>query len=182
MLLTVNAIAASVGWAAVAVYYGAPLLVFGTFLVVTTFLHHNDEDTPWYADSAWTYVKGSLSSVDRDYGALVNNVSHNIHLHQIHHLFPKIPHYRLRRGKRSVLWRALRTDKRNRSHGRVPRCVSRARAREDWLDAGAALPEPAQLGAVRVGGGAQRRVCVCGRQEGLRAQVAVKRHCFHEPF
>ncbi len=98
VLLTVNAIAARVGWAAVSVYYIAPLLVFGTFLVVTTFLHHNDEDTPWYADSAWTYVKGSLSSVDRDYGVLVNNVSHNIQLHQIHHLFPKIPHYRLQRG------------------------------------------------------------------------------------
>jgi hypothetical protein len=60
-----------------------PVLVFGSWLVVVTFLHHNDEDTPWYTESAWTFVKGNLSSIDRDYGALVNNISHNIHLHQV---------------------------------------------------------------------------------------------------
>jgi len=81
------------GWAVVGLYYGAPVFVFASWLVVVTFLHHNDEDTPWYRDSAWDYVKGNLSSVDRDYGAFVNNISHNIHLHQIHHLFPIIPHY-----------------------------------------------------------------------------------------
>lgn len=58
--------------------------------------HHNDEETPWYADSEWTYVKGNLSSVDRSYGALIDNISHNIGTHQIHHLFPIIPHYKLK--------------------------------------------------------------------------------------
>lgn len=57
--------------------------------------HHNDEETPWYADSEWTYVKGNLSSVDRSYGTLIDNISHNIGTHQIHHLFPIIPHYKL---------------------------------------------------------------------------------------
>lgn len=76
-------------------YYFAPLLVFGSLLVVTTFLHHNDDETPWYPDAEWTYVKGNLSSVDRSYGALVDNLSHHIGTHQIHHLFPIIPHYKL---------------------------------------------------------------------------------------
>ncbi|KAF0690207.1 Aste57867_18398 [Aphanomyces stellatus] len=85
----------SVGVVAMAIYYFAPLFVFATFLVVTTFLHHNDEETPWYGDAEWTYVKGNLSSVDRSYGWLVDELSHNIGTHQVHHLFPIIPHYKL---------------------------------------------------------------------------------------
>ncbi|CAK4635996.1 hypothetical protein LEN26_017819 [Aphanomyces euteiches] len=85
----------TLGVATMVLYYFAPLFVFATFLVVTTFLHHNDEDTPWYGDSEWTYVKGNLSSVDRSYGWLVDELSHNIGTHQIHHLFPIIPHYKL---------------------------------------------------------------------------------------
>jgi omega-3 fatty acid desaturase (delta-15 desaturase) len=79
----------------VILYYGAPVFVFACWLVIVTFLHHNDENCPWYIDEEWTHVKGSVSSIDRDYGFLVNNLSHNINLHQIHHLFPKIPHYHL---------------------------------------------------------------------------------------
>ncbi|GAB9466054.1 hypothetical protein Gpo141_00003439 [Globisporangium polare] len=85
----------TLGLKTMALYYFGPLFVFATMLVVTTFLHHNDEETPWYADSEWTYVKGNLSSVDRSYGALIDNLSHNIGTHQIHHLFPIIPHYKL---------------------------------------------------------------------------------------
>nr|AGS55978.1 fatty acid desaturase [Pythium aphanidermatum] len=83
------------GWPIMGLYYWAPLFVFASMLVITTFLHHNDEETPWYADSEWNYVKGNLSSVDRDYGWVVNHLSHNIGTHQVHHLFPIIPHYKL---------------------------------------------------------------------------------------
>ncbi|ETW02227.1 hypothetical protein H310_05787 [Aphanomyces invadans] len=85
----------TLGIKTMALYYFAPLFVFASFLVVTTFLHHNDENTPWYGDSSWTYVKGNLSSVDRSYGWLVDELSHNIGTHQVHHLFPIIPHYKL---------------------------------------------------------------------------------------
>lgn len=84
-----------VGINIVMLYYGAPIFVFASWLVIVTFLHHNDEKCPWYSNEKWDIVKGSLSSVDRDYGWLVNNLSHNINLHQIHHLFPIIPHYYL---------------------------------------------------------------------------------------
>lgn len=83
------------GWTAVGLYYLAPLLVFMSWLVLTTFLHHQDPDAPWFAYSNWTYVKGNLSSIDRSYGPVVDNLIHNIGTHQIHHLFPKIPHYKL---------------------------------------------------------------------------------------
>jgi len=72
----------------------APVFVFGSWLVITTFLHHNDPDTPWYEDSEWDYVKGNLSSIDRSYWPF-NEVIHSIGTHQIHHLFPIIPHYNL---------------------------------------------------------------------------------------
>jgi omega-3 fatty acid desaturase (delta-15 desaturase) len=81
-------IAQRVGWSVVVLYYGAPLFVFASWLVVVTFLHHNDETTPWYSESTWTQVKGALSSVDRDYGFVVNMLSNNIHLHQIHSALP----------------------------------------------------------------------------------------------
>ncbi len=53
-----------------------------------------DENVPWYSDDKWDFVRGNLSSVDRDYG-WAHNLVHNIGTHQIHHLFIKIPHYHL---------------------------------------------------------------------------------------
>jgi len=84
-----------VGFHLLAVYYFVPLLVFMSWLVITTFLHHQDIDAPWYGNANWTYVKGNISSVDRSYGYVVDNLIHNIGTHQIHHLFPIIPHYKL---------------------------------------------------------------------------------------
>ena len=82
------------GLAPLCVYYLFPILIFASWLVITTFLHHNDDESAWYSNKKWSYVKGNLTSVDRDYGVF-NNVIHNIGTHQIHHLFPKIPHYHL---------------------------------------------------------------------------------------
>lgn len=41
--------------------------MYGTWLVVTTFLHHQEEGMPWYGEGKWDYVKGNLSSIDRSY-------------------------------------------------------------------------------------------------------------------
>lgn len=76
-------------------YYFAPWYVFGSLLVITTFLHHNADDTPWFSGNNWNYVRGNLSSIDRDYGWM-NSIIHNIGTHQVHHLFPIIPHYNLK--------------------------------------------------------------------------------------
>ena len=82
------------GFVCLLTHYLLPVLVFGTWLVVTTFLHHQGEGVPWYADSKWDYVRGQLSSVDRDYG-WAHSLVHNIGTHQMHHMFTKIPHYHL---------------------------------------------------------------------------------------
>ncbi len=81
------------GWT-LSAHYLAPLFVFASWLVVTTFLHHQDENVPWYSEERWDFVRGNLSSVDRDYG-WAHRLVHHIGTHQVHHLFTRIPHYHL---------------------------------------------------------------------------------------
>lgn len=82
------------GYWRLAAYYGIPWMIYASWLVCVTFLHHMDTDVTWYSNDKWSFVKGALSSVDRDYGML-HDFIHNIGTHQIHHLFIKIPHYKL---------------------------------------------------------------------------------------
>jgi fatty acid desaturase len=42
----------------------------------------------------WTYMRGGLSTIDRDYG-IFNKIHHDIGTHVVHHLFPQMPHYHL---------------------------------------------------------------------------------------
>lgn len=76
------------------VYYLIPIVIFACWLTLVTFLHHHEPGVVWYNSEKWNFVKGNLSSVDRDYG-IFHTLTHNIGTHQIHHLFPKIPHYHL---------------------------------------------------------------------------------------
>ncbi|KAK3796033.1 hypothetical protein RRG08_013338 [Elysia crispata] len=82
------------GLGAVLYHHTVPTCIFATYIVIITFLHHSEEGVPWYGDDIWTNVRGQLSSVDRVYG-WCHSLIHNIGTHQIHHLFPKVPHYRL---------------------------------------------------------------------------------------
>ena len=82
------------GLPALLLHYGVPCFIFASWLVVVTFLHHTEVGVSWYGDTRWNYVRGQLSSVDRDYG-WAHSLTHNIGTHQIHHLFLLIPHYHL---------------------------------------------------------------------------------------
>lgn len=42
----------------------------------------------------WSYLRGGLSTIDRDFG-IFNKIHHDIGTHVLHHLFPQIPHYHL---------------------------------------------------------------------------------------
>ncbi|CAN0046163.1 unnamed protein product [Discosporangium mesarthrocarpum] len=64
------------------------------WLDVVTFLHHTDNEVPWYRGSAWNYMRGALSTRDQDYG-IFNNIHHDIGTHVVHHLFPQMPHYHI---------------------------------------------------------------------------------------
>lgn len=81
-------------------YYFVPLFIFASYCVIITFLHHNEVNTAWYADSEWDFVRGQLSTIDRHYG-FVHDVLHSIGTHQMHHMFTKIPHYHLESATRS---------------------------------------------------------------------------------
>ncbi|XP_008789111.4 LOW QUALITY PROTEIN: omega-3 fatty acid desaturase, chloroplastic-like [Phoenix dactylifera] len=76
--------------------YGIPYLMFVMWLDCVTYLHHHghDEKLPWYREKEWSYLRGGLTTLDRDYG-WINNIHHDIGTHVIHHLFPQIPHYHL---------------------------------------------------------------------------------------
>jgi omega-3 fatty acid desaturase (delta-15 desaturase) len=83
-----------VGLAPFVIYYAVPLFIFACYIVVITFLHHTEMNIPWFADDQWDFVRGQLSTIDRHYG-IVHDVIHCIGTHQMHHMFSKIPHYRL---------------------------------------------------------------------------------------
>ncbi|CAG8653067.1 8880_t:CDS:1 [Racocetra fulgida] len=103
-LLGLGKITIHFGTLAVIKYYFLPWIIFATWLVITTFLHHHGAEEnlklPWFSDDQWNYVVGNLSSVDRDYGIL-HDITHSIGTHQIHHLFPAIPHYYLKEATAS---------------------------------------------------------------------------------
>ncbi|XP_062092481.1 omega-3 fatty acid desaturase, chloroplastic-like [Humulus lupulus] len=76
--------------------YVVPYWIFVMWLDLVTYLHHHghEDKLPWYRGKEWSYLRGGLTTLDRDYGWL-NNIHHDIGTHVIHHLFPQIPHYHL---------------------------------------------------------------------------------------
>nr|WQH19951.1 delta12 fatty acid desaturase [Bemisia tabaci] len=73
--------------------YGVPLWLTNAWLVTVTYLHHTHPSLPHYDSSEWDWLRGALSTVDRDYGIL-NHVFHHItDTHVVHHLFTTLPHY-----------------------------------------------------------------------------------------
>jgi len=74
-------------------YYGMPYLIVNVFLVLITYLHHTDARVPHYRGEQWSFIRGALCTVDRDYG-LLSFFWHNIgDTHVAHHLFSMMPHY-----------------------------------------------------------------------------------------
>ncbi|XP_056682747.1 omega-6 fatty acid desaturase, endoplasmic reticulum isozyme 2-like isoform X1 [Spinacia oleracea] len=82
--------------------YGVPLLVVNGFLVTITYLQHTHPALPHYDSSEWDWLKGALSTMDRDYGVL-NKVFHNItDTHVAHHLFSTMPHYNAMEATKAI--------------------------------------------------------------------------------
>ncbi|GBF95171.1 hypothetical protein Rsub_07884 [Raphidocelis subcapitata] len=91
------------GVGTVAKLYWAPWAVFVAWLDAVTYLHHHgphdpEEKMPWYRGSEWSYLRGGLTCIDRDYGAL-HALTHDIGTHVVHHLFPQ---FASRGGRRRV--------------------------------------------------------------------------------
>ncbi|KAJ5749386.1 uncharacterized protein N7511_011082 [Penicillium nucicola] len=75
--------------------YFVPYLWVHHWLVAITYLHHTHPAVPHYSAATWSFKKGALGTVDRNFGFIGRHFFHDIiDHHVIHHLFPKIPFYR----------------------------------------------------------------------------------------
>ena len=88
------------GFWAVAAVYGGPYLVVNAWLVLYTYLHHTDENTPHYDSSSWNWTKGALCTIERNYPEIINWLHFDIgSTHVVHHLFSTLPHYNARQAR-----------------------------------------------------------------------------------
>eukprot|EP00121_Abeoforma_whisleri_P000169 Awhi_evm1s152 len=98
-------------------YYFVPYIIFSMWLSFITNLHHTRPDSLYFRNSQWSFVKGAASTVDRDFGTIINYLMHNIETHFVHHLFfTKIPHYHLVEATehaKTVLGKLYKKDFRN---------------------------------------------------------------------
>lgn len=50
---------------------------------------HNAQSCPAPLLQEWSYLRGGLTTIDRDYG-IFNKIHHDIGTHVVHHLFPQV--------------------------------------------------------------------------------------------
>lgn len=82
------------GFANVFCWYLAPYLCVNAWLVYITYLQHSDLRIPHYSPEEWTYVRGGLATIDRNFGSIINSWIHHINdSHVVHHLFSQMPFY-----------------------------------------------------------------------------------------
>ena len=99
MLGVIGTATYSLGFDTMIKLYWMPYVIYTLWLAVVTYLHHHgssdeNENMPWYRGEEWSYLRGGLTTLDRDYG-IFNKIHHDIGTHVVHHLFPQIPHYNL---------------------------------------------------------------------------------------
>ncbi|CAN8072205.1 unnamed protein product [Agarophyton chilense] len=90
------------GAVAVVKYYFIPYMIVNMWLVLITYLQHSDPAIPHYTPKSFSFVRGALCSVDRDYG-IYNILHHHIgDTHVVHHLFSQIPFYHAKEATEAV--------------------------------------------------------------------------------
>merc|ERR1712157_696324 len=81
------------GFLTVFLWYTAPYMWVNFWLVTYTWLQHTDPSVPQYGADEWTFMRGALTTIDRDYGIFCF-FHHKIGpTHVTHHLFHEIPFY-----------------------------------------------------------------------------------------
>ena len=72
----------------VALLYIQPYMWANHWIVAITYLHHTHPKVPKFEDEAWTFMKGAMATVDREFGWVGKHIFHGIiEFHVIHHLF-----------------------------------------------------------------------------------------------
>lgn len=100
ILYYVTAYVYSLSW--LVCLYVIPLLFVNMWLVIVTYLQHSDIKVPHYSDEEWTWLKGALCTVDRDYGILNYVFHHLTDCHVAHHLFSYMPHYHIAEATEAI--------------------------------------------------------------------------------
>lgn len=94
MLITLGVCTYKFGASNVFLWYVAPYLWVNFWLLFITYTQHSDLRIPHYTHENWTFVRGALATVDRNYGPVLNSWFHNINnSHVVHHLFSQMPFY-----------------------------------------------------------------------------------------
>nr|BAM37464.1 delta12-fatty acid desaturase [Thraustochytrium aureum] len=94
-LAGIAVLANKLGAAKVSLMYFGPYLVVNAWLVGYTWLQHTDQDAPHYGEDEWTWIKGAMTTIDRPYPWIVDELHHHIGTtHVCHHLFSDMPHYK----------------------------------------------------------------------------------------
>ncbi|KAL2141062.1 hypothetical protein VTI28DRAFT_2909 [Corynascus sepedonium] len=92
-----------VGWKMVFLMYGVPYFWVHHWLVAITYLHHTHPEVHHFDADSWTFVKGALATVDRDFGFVGRHLFHGIiDTHVVHHLFPRIPFYKAEEATEAI--------------------------------------------------------------------------------
>lgn len=82
------------GFSTVALMWGMPWLWVNHWLVHITYLQHTDPQLPHYDPSDWTFARGAMATIDRDFGFIGEFFFHDIiETHVLHHFCSRIPFY-----------------------------------------------------------------------------------------
>lgn len=98
-------------------WYFVPYMIFTCWLSFVTYMHHMAPESVFMRSveknketGEWSFAKGAETTIDRDFGPILNYLHHNIETHFVHHLFfTKIPHYNLVKATEAV--KAVAGDK-----------------------------------------------------------------------
>ncbi|KAI6216784.1 Omega-6 fatty acid desaturase, endoplasmic reticulum isozyme 1 [Aphelenchoides besseyi] len=84
-------------WFVLFKYYYVPLAFQNFWLVMVTYLNHQDDDVEVYEPDTWKYMPAQMQTIDRYFGFGIDHILHHASdAHVVHHIFfTKIPHYHL---------------------------------------------------------------------------------------
>jgi fatty acid desaturase len=110
--------AQATSFAEVMALFIGPYLVTNFWLTLYTWLQHTEEDIPYYDETEWDWLKGSLATIDRNYHPFLNALHHHIgSTHIVHHLFSDLPHYNA--CEATIYVKEILKDKYRFDHGNV---------------------------------------------------------------
>jgi omega-6 fatty acid desaturase (delta-12 desaturase) len=93
-LLLIAKVSIDYGTLNVILWYWGPYIWVNFWLVTYTWLQHTDPSVPQYGADEWTFMRGAITTIDRNYGIFCF-FHHKIgSTHVAHHMFHEMPFYR----------------------------------------------------------------------------------------